>query len=90
MQSHLGIWVDLVDALARRLCLRPPDIGYAVDDLSLEVCLIHVVVLDNPDHADTRRSQVKERRRAETASTDAQHPGIGDAALTVWTDVTEE
>ena len=72
MQHDVDQRVDLPDAVARRLRLRPADVGLPVDDLALQVRLVDGVVVDDPEGADAGRGEVHEGRRAQATGTDAQ------------------
>jgi hypothetical protein len=73
VEDHLDVRVDVVDRLARRFGLAPPDVLRAMDDLAVEVGLVDHVVVDQPDRADTRRGEIHRQRRAQPAGPDQQH-----------------
>jgi hypothetical protein len=47
VQHDVHVGVDLADAVASRLSLRPADIGLAMDDLALQVGLVDHVEVDD-------------------------------------------
>ena len=52
------------------------DVGLTVDDLALEVGLVDLVELGDPDRAHARGGHVEQRRAAETARADDEHLGV--------------
>jgi len=58
------------------LGLAAAHVGDAVDDLALQVRLVHHVEVDNAQRADPGRGQVQQRGRAEAAGPDAQDLGV--------------
>jgi hypothetical protein len=54
------------------LRLAATDIGLSVDDLALEIRLVHDVELDDPEGADSGGCEVHGDRGAEAAGPDAQ------------------
>ena len=52
------------------------DIFVTVDNLPLQVGVFHDVVINHTDGAHTRRSQILQRGRTQTASADHQHLGV--------------
>ncbi|CAB4758652.1 unannotated protein [freshwater metagenome] len=73
MDVHLHERIDLADAVARALGLRPSDIALTVNDLALEIRLVNRVELDNAERADSGCREIHERGAAEAARPDAQH-----------------
>src|SRR5262249_47165701 len=62
VQDHVDQRVDLGDAAARGLGLRPAHVGHPVDDLALQVRLLDPVEVDDAQRADTRGGQVQQGR----------------------------
>jgi hypothetical protein len=54
-----------------------------VDDLTLQIGLVHNVEIDDADGADAGRGQVEQSRRAEPAGTDDQDPCVLEPLLPV-------
>ena len=52
-----------------------------MQDLPLQVRLVHHVVVDDPQPPDARRGQVERRRRAQPARADQQHLGLEQLRL---------
>src|SRR3989441_5237652 len=67
------VGVQVPDALGRRLELRLPHRGRAVDDLALQVRLVHHVEVDEADGPYARGREVERGRGAESARADEQH-----------------
>src|SRR6201996_6448850 len=76
VQHDLDVRVHLKNASAGRFGLGTADVGDAVDDLPLQVRLVHHVEVDDAERADAGRGQVQQRGRAETAGPDHQHLGV--------------
>ena len=66
------------------------DVGLAVDDLALQVGLVDGVELDDAERADPGRGQVQQRRAAQPAGPDHQHPGVLQPLLPVHADVGDD
>lgn len=90
MEVHRDVRIDLEDRVPRALCLRTPDVGLAVDDLALQIGLVDDVEFDDADGADTRRGQIQQRGRAESAGADHEHLRVLQALLTVHPDVRDD
>ena len=90
VQSHLDQRVDLQDRVACALRLRPPDVGLAVDDLPLQVGLVHDVEFDDADGADARGGQVQQGGRTEPTGADHQHPSVLEPFLPVHPEVGDD
>jgi hypothetical protein len=89
VHHHVDQGVRLGDGLLGGDRLGPPDVTLAVDDLALEVGLVDLVELGDPEGAHARCREVEQRRAAETAGADdqhlrvlepllARHPHVGD------------
>jgi hypothetical protein len=76
VHDHVDQRVELTDAVPGRLGLLTADVVLAVDDLALQVRLVHHVEVDDAERAHPGGGQVEQRGRAETAGPDAQHPGV--------------
>jgi hypothetical protein len=61
-----------------------------VDDLALQVGLVHHVEVDDAKRADTRRGQVHQRRGPEPASADDQDLGVLEPPLAGLADVRDD
>ena len=72
--------VQRLDPRLRRLELRLPDVGRAVDDLALQVAEVDDVEVDEPQRADAGRGEIQRRGRAQPAGADAQHARAPSAA----------
>jgi len=62
VQVHLHERVDLVHGVGGRLRLRAADVALPVDDLALQVRLVHDVELDDAQGADTGGGEVHQGR----------------------------
>jgi hypothetical protein len=93
VQVHLDQRVDVGDRLLRGRGLELADVGLAVDDLALQVRLVHDVEVDDAERADPGRGQVQQRGAAEAAGPDHQdlrvlqpllpgHPDVRDDQVT--------
>src|SRR5215204_5095210 len=87
VRLDLHVRVDVVEAVARRLDLRPPDVLCAVDDLALEVRGVHHVEVHDAERADAGRRQIHPRRRAQAPRPDHQHARGFELALTLDADL---
>src|SRR5207245_2318728 len=65
--------IDGPDLLGRTLQLGAADVVRGVDDLTLKICEVHHVEVDETEGTDASGGKVKGERRAETACTDAQY-----------------
>jgi hypothetical protein len=90
VQHDLDVRIGLGDRLLGRLRLRLPDVGLAVDDLALQVGLVHLVELRDAQGADAGRGEVEQRRAAETAGADDQDLGVLQPALPDHPDVGDD
>src|SRR5216684_3067300 len=81
VHDHVHQRVEFLDAVPGGLCLRAPHIGLAVDDLPLQVGLVHDIEVDDTQRANPGRSQVQQRRRSKTARSHTQHLGVLQALL---------
>ncbi len=79
--------VERIEPVAGRLQLRATDIWGSVDNLALEIAVVNDIEVDDPDAPDAGRGQIQRHRRAETASTDAQHTGRLELQLPVHADL---
>ncbi len=57
----------------RRVCLFLAHCVCCMNDLTLQISQIHLVIVDDAQRADPRRGQVHQNGRAETARTDHKH-----------------
>jgi hypothetical protein len=75
---HLDVdeGIDLGNAVPRGLGLEPADIGLAVNDLALQVGLVHDIEIDDAERAHTGRRQVEQRRRTQAARPDDEDTGV--------------
>jgi hypothetical protein len=64
-------WIFAVSAEASDL--GPANVGRCENDLPLQVRQRHIVVVDDADRADTRRCQIEQYRRTQSAGADDQH-----------------
>ena len=90
MEVHGHVGIDLQDAVARALGLGATDIALAVDDLTLQVALVHGVELDDAERADARGGEVEKGGAPEPSRPDAQHPGILQPLLAGHADVGDD
>ena len=65
--------VQLANSPLRRLDLRLPERGRRVEHLTLEIRLVHEVVVHDPEAADACSAEVERSRRAEAAGADDEH-----------------
>ena len=68
--GQLGI--ERQQGVARRVDLGAADVGGGVDDLSLQVAEVDLVVVDQDQVADAGRGEVHRHRRAQSAEADHQ------------------
>ena len=90
MQHYFDQGVDLLDRVARALRLGPTDITRTVNDLTLEVGLVHHVELDNAERAHTRGCEVHQRRAAEPARAHAQDTRVLQPLLSRHADIGDD
>ncbi len=68
--------IEGVDLHRRAVDLAPADVGGGVNDLTLKIGQRHDVVIDHSNHADAGRSEIHQRRGAETARADHQNGSV--------------
>ncbi len=68
--------------VGRRFGLEFADVAVAVDDLSLQVGLVHAVEVGQRQPPDSGGGQIHRRRRTEAAESDDQHAGFEQFPLT--------
>jgi len=66
----------LAQPLARRLELRTPDVGRAVENLPVQVRDVDAIEVDQTDASDPRRREIQRGRTAETSGADDQDRGL--------------
>ncbi len=86
---HSDLVIPCLDEPRGALDLRFSHVGLAVDDLPLEVRTRDRPAIGDADRADTRGSEVLDRRRTETARTDHEHPGLEETQLPRFADLVE-
>ena len=74
----------------RRLGLRVAEPLRRVDDLALEVRLVHDVVVDDPERPDAGRREVERRRGAEPAGADEEHARVQQLLLAGLADLGDQ
>src|ERR1051325_6825435 len=87
VQLERNVWVHITQAVPGRFEFLAANILRPVQKLPMEIAKIDIVKIDNPDCADAGRGQVKRRRRAESAGTDAKHARALELALPLWPDL---
>src|SRR5204862_7051398 len=62
-------------------------VGCSVDDLSLQIGVVHDIEVNNPQRSYAGRAQIKRHRRTQSARADAQYPGCLEPELTFHADL---
>ena len=88
--EHVHIRVERGEGLLRRVDLPLPDPIQVVQDLPLQVRLVHHVHVDDSDGADARGRQVQRRRGPETTGSQQQHLGSEQLLLTFFADLGQQ
>ncbi len=65
--------IDRLQLLGGRIQLLAAHVGGGVDDLPLQIRIVHHVKIDNSNRPHSSRAQVERQRRAQPARADAQH-----------------
>ena len=73
MLHDLDLGVERLELFRGRVQLLAPDVRRRVDDLPLQVALIHHVEIHQSQRAHSGCGQVKRKRRAQSAGSYAQH-----------------
>ncbi len=73
--------IDAVDGFLGGLRLGPADVGVRVQNLALEVGVIHGIEIHDADFADAGGGEIHGDGRAEAAGADAQDAGALDFLL---------
>lgn len=81
MQDNIDQRVQLRNGLPRRFDFRRADVVDAVDDLTLQVAEVYVVVVDDSRGSYARRSEVQQCWRSQPAGTDDKNFRILKPAL---------
>ncbi len=66
--------IDGLQLLRRRIQLLASNVGSRVNDLPLQVGVVHDVEVHDAQRADAGRAQIQRQRRTQTARADAEHP----------------
>src|SRR5690606_26183600 len=82
--------VDLPYRGGGRFCLGPTDVALPVDDLALQVGLVHRVEVDDAEGPDSGRGEVHQRGRTQPAGTHTQHLGVLEPLLTGHRDIGDD
>eukprot|EP00962_Isochrysis_galbana_P042352 scaffold15810_cov117-Isochrysis_galbana.AAC.3 len=82
--------VDLAHALRRRLHLGHAHRVGRVDNLPMQVGLVHHVVVHHPQRPDAGRSQVDKRGRAKAAGANAKHACALEPTLALDADIVQD
>ncbi len=88
VHPHPG--VEVGEPRLRRLELRLPDAGGAVQHLALQVALVHHVGVDDAEASDAGGREVERERRPEPAGADQQHARGLEPALTLEPDLGQD
>jgi len=67
--------------------LGPAHIGGGVDNLALQVGIVHDVEVNDAERADTCRAEVERQRRPQASGADAQHLRSFDFELALHADL---
>ena len=78
------------DGFLRRLGLGPADVRVRVENLALQIGIIHGVEIHDADLADARGGEIHGDGRAEAARADAQDAGGFDFLLPGQTDFRQD
>src|SRR5690625_3300885 len=87
MQLDLRLGIDRLQAGAGTLDLGASHIGGRVDDLPLPVGKVDMIVIDNPQRADTAGGQIQKNGGAEAARANHRHPRLHQAPLSFVADL---
>ena len=86
VEDDFAVRIDAVNGFLGRLRLGPAHVRVRVQDLALQVGIIHGVEIHDADFADAGGGEVHGDGRAEAARADAQHAGGADFLLAGQTD----
>src|SRR6185295_9607029 len=89
MHVHRHVRIEAADCGRAALDLARPDVGRAMNHLPLQIGERDAVVVDDPDRADARRRQIKQRGCAEPPCPNDQDPGALERSLPRSADFTE-
>ena len=91
LERHdLHVRVERLDRALRRCDLRLAEPLGRVDDLALEVRVVHDVGVDDPERPDARGREVERGRRAEPAGADQEDAGVEQLLLALLPDLGDE
>jgi len=88
--SHVDVRVELRDEVGGGVDLLAPHVVVPVDDLSLEVRQLHLVVVGDPDGADAGGREVLDDRRTEPARAEHEHLGVEQGLLALGAHVVHD
>src|SRR2546423_6858710 len=83
VKFEANVWIDVVQTVACRIQLRPANGARPVQDLTLQIGKIDVVVINEPYGADSRCRQVQRDGRSESTCPYQQHARRFQTALPI-------
>ena len=90
VDDHFDIGIDARDGFLGGFRLGPAHVGVGVENLPLQIGIIHGVEIHDADLADARRGEIHGDGRAEPARADAQDAGGFDLLLPGQTDFRQD
>ena len=90
VDDHFDIGIDARDGFLGGLRLGAAHVGVRVENLALQIGIIHGVEIHDADLADARRGEIHGDGRAEAARADAQDAGGFDLLLPGQTDFRQD
>src|SRR6516164_11377669 len=83
-------WIDRSQGFSRALDLERANALGRMDDLALQIGQVDPIGIGDPDRPDTRRCEIEQHRRAETAGPDDEDARLEQAQLTLLADLVED